>query len=147
MPAGEYRVLLMTTERATVGSDAQRADLLVKAEPARIPVPLRVSSGQAALLALSLESARSVDAADASFTPAFAAAVPSTAVTDLAGYCTSTALANFTVIDNRRHRAIGVTPVGREPEGIAVDPGRTRPTWRSPATIRWRWWTSPPASS
>jgi DNA-binding beta-propeller fold protein YncE len=124
---GDYPALLLTLGPATLSGeeDGGTSDLLVSAEPVRISVPLRVARGQAVVLTLALQFSGSVQQGFA-FTPTFTAAVTTPGVPQLACYASNRALANLSVFDRHDHRALAAIPVGREPEGVAVDGGRQR---------------------
>lgn len=125
LPPGDYTGLAVRVSRATLATDRGPVDLLVAPEPLHVTLPLGVARGRATLLSLTLSYSRSVGESYA-FTPAFAAATPTTAITDLAAYCSVPSLAHLAVVDGHRRRATGVLPVGREPQGIALDRARGR---------------------
>jgi YVTN family beta-propeller protein len=127
LPPGEYTALALKVSRAALeGEEGQgRSDLLVAPEPTHVPVPLRVGQRQATVLSLALQFASTVEKGFA-FTPSFTAAVAGAPVTQITGYCSNAALADLSVFDKRNRRAAQVLPVGREPQGLALDVVRGR---------------------
>ncbi len=122
---GIYGTLLVRFKRATVRGLEGRADLLVGADAARVSIPLTVSSGHATVLALQLDAERSLGPSH-QFTPALSAAIPTTGIVPVTGYCSNTGMASVTVFDRHARRVVAAFPVGREPEGIALDLSRSR---------------------
>ena len=127
LPPGDYAALVLKVSRATLAGEEEhsRSDLLVSAEPARIAAPMRLTRGRGTVLSLALQFGSSVQKGFA-FTPSFTASVEGLPVTQLTGYCSNAASADLTVFDKHSRRAVGVLPVGREPQGIALDSGRGR---------------------
>jgi YVTN family beta-propeller protein len=127
LPPGDYAALALKVSRAALdGEEGQgRSDLLVPPEPTRIPAPLRVGQRRATVLSLGLQFASSMEKGFA-FTPSFTASVAGAPVTQITGYCSNTALADLTVFDKRNRSAAQALPVGREPQGLALDVVRGR---------------------
>jgi YVTN family beta-propeller protein len=127
LPPGDYTALVLKVSRATLQGEEERghSDLLLPAEPTRIAAPLRLARGEGKVLSLALQFGSSVQKGFA-FTPSFTASVEGTPVTPLTGYCSNTAHADVTVFDKHGRRALGDLPVGREPQGFALDVVRGR---------------------
>lgn len=125
LPPGNYGGLVVRFRRATLRGGDETSDLLVAAEPARVALPLAVGAGRGTVVSLALDVARSMGPSH-QFTPVLTASVPGTGVVPVTGYCTNTAMASVTVFDRHARRALALYPVGREPEGIALDAARNR---------------------
>jgi YVTN family beta-propeller protein len=122
---GTYNALLVKVKRATLAGEEGVSDLLVAPEPTRIPIALDVGRGRSTLLSLSLVLPRSLGPAFA-FSPAFAATIRGIGIAQLAGFVSNTGTADLTVFDRHTHRAVAAVPVGRAPQGLALDALRNR---------------------
>ncbi|HEU4382180.1 MAG TPA: hypothetical protein VFR85_01655 [Anaeromyxobacteraceae bacterium] len=118
---GSYGALSLGFRRATLAGPGRPADLLLPSEPVRVAVPLPIERGRATVVVLSLQGPGSLEGGFA-FAPSFAAAVPGAAVSQVAGYCASTAWDQVIIFDKNTRQVAGAIPVGREPRGIALDP-------------------------
>jgi YVTN family beta-propeller protein len=118
---GSYTALSLKLRRATRIVDGKREALQVVAQPALIAVPFAVGRGRATLLALALDPVRSLDRAGA-FSPALSASAVAPALPPAGSYCAATGWNEVAVLDKNARRIAGAIPVGREPQGIALDP-------------------------
>jgi YVTN family beta-propeller protein len=127
LPPGDYTALVLKVSRATLDGEegSGLSNLLVPEEPTSIPAPLSVARGRGTVLSLALQFGSSVQKGFA-FSPSFTAHVEGIPVTQLTAYCSNAALADLTVLDKHRRRAVGALPVGREPHGLALDVTRGR---------------------
>ena len=126
VPTGRYAGLVATAGRATVvGRDEQVADLLVAAEPTRLPVRLALEPSQGVVVSLRLRTDQAVSPSFA-FTLALDATVPFRPSPDLLGFAACPASASLAVFDRRAHRVVGLWPTGAEPRSVALDPLRGR---------------------
>jgi YVTN family beta-propeller protein len=126
LPAASYGGIALRVGRATLARGDEVADLLVDAEPVRVDVPFAVERGRAVVVRLSLR--RQAIASAFEFADAFAgvALAPENSAIQLAGFCSTPALAGLVVFDRRAHAVTGVLPTGRQPLGIALDRGALR---------------------
>jgi DNA-binding beta-propeller fold protein YncE len=122
---GSYGALLVKFRRATLAAEPRPVDLALPDGPARVPVSVAVRRQRATVIALALQYPRSVEQGFA-FDPSFAAAVPGPTVPEVAGYCTTAGWDQVTVFDKNARRVVSAIPVGRGPQGIALDPRRPR---------------------
>jgi YVTN family beta-propeller protein len=122
---GSHGALLVKFRRATLAAEPRPVDLALPDGPARVAVSFAVGRQRATVIALALQYPRSVEQGFA-FAPSFAAAVPGPAVPEVAGYCTSAGWDQVAVFDKNARRVVGAIPVGRGPQGIALDPRRPR---------------------
>jgi YVTN family beta-propeller protein len=126
LPPGPYAGLALEVKRATVARDGGVSDLLVPEEPIRVEAPFMVEPGRAVVVRLSLR--RTPLAGEFELGDAFSAVAlaPEASTVQLAGYCSTPALAGLAVFDRRAHEVNGVLPTGRQPLGIAIDPRALR---------------------
>jgi YVTN family beta-propeller protein len=119
---GPYAGLALGIRRATIASDAGIADLLAPEEPVRIDVPFTIERGRAVVVRLTLARGQA-NAQEFRFGGAFSGVAlgPENSAVQLAGYCSTPALAGLAVFDRRSHQVSGILPTGRQPLGIALD--------------------------
>lgn len=124
---GVYGGLQISFSRATLATDHGIADLLASKEPVRIDLPFTVVRGRAVVLQLALRPGQARDR-EFAFSAAFTGAPlrPDDTLVQVAEYCTATGVADLFVLDRRSRQVTAVIPTGREPQGIALDPGRNR---------------------
>lgn len=122
LPPGSFAGVSLEFRRATLASDNGVADLLPPEEPVQVDVPFRVEDGRAVVVRLFLARGQAVSQ-EFRFGGAFSGVVlaPESSVVQVAGYCTTPALAGVVAFDRRAHEVNGVLPTGRQPLGIALD--------------------------
>ena len=126
LPPGAYAGLRIKVSKASVAGPGGVRDLLVAPEPAHIETPFAVERGQAIVLQLELDSSQSIDRDLSGFAPVFTASIPRKPLAPLSGWCSSGALHELTVFDQRERAVAAVLPTGRSPWGIAYDPVQSR---------------------
>lgn len=122
LPPGPYAGIALELRRATLATESGPADLLLPEEPIRVDVPFRVIERRAIVVRLALARGQALSQ-EFRFDGAFSgvALEPESSVVQLAGYCSTPALAGLAVFDRRTHQVTGVIPTGRQPLGIALD--------------------------
>lgn len=125
LPAGSYAGLAFTVKRAALKKADGDAALAVPETPVRLDFPLVIAGRQSSLVWLSLKYPDSVQGGS-SFSPVFAAVVPSRPIADHAGYVTNSASNTITVFDKQIMQAVAVIDTCAGPAGLALDQRRRR---------------------
>jgi YVTN family beta-propeller protein len=122
LPPGEYTGLAVRVGKATLAAEAggEPSNLLVPAEPVRVPVPFALARARARLVTLSFDFLRSLDKGFG-FRPVFTGAVPSMPLAELLGFASDTGSDAVTVFDKQSRQVVAVLAAGRDPRGLAVD--------------------------
>lgn len=120
LPHGKYLGLRLAAADATLEEDGQATGLRLGAEPGLVSAPFDVPRGQAVVMSLSFDAARSFQDGG-ELTPAFAGAIPPRAAPGLVGACTSTRENGVTLFDTQTRTVTGVVATGLSPHGVALD--------------------------
>lgn len=125
LPEGTYDGLAVTVERARLRGAQGENDLLVAAEPHRLPLTFTARGGDGAVLTMTL---RAPDAVldGFRFTPAFDIAEPPATLPQLMVFCPDEHADRVVVVDKRRGRVVRSLPTGASPTSVALDPGTSR---------------------
>jgi YVTN family beta-propeller protein len=123
LPPGQYTGLSLKMGKAALAPEdgAAPANLLVPAEPVRVPVQqFSLARGHARLVTLTLDFGRSLDKGFG-FSPVFTGAVPPLPLVELLGFVTDTDSDRVVVFDKQARRVVAALAAGRDPKGLAVD--------------------------
>ena len=125
LPPGRYTGLEVTAAEAAIEDPENPASLSLPDGPTRVDLVFTAAAGRGLVVDWELDlKAAQVDGFR--FVPAFRATIPSRPPTGLEGLVSLTDAGLVLTFDRRSGRAVGVTPVGRRPLGIAIDEARRR---------------------
>jgi YVTN family beta-propeller protein len=122
---GDYRAVLVSVAKATLGQPGGKVDLLTPSDPVRREFRFKVVNRRSVVLALALDYGTSMKKGR-EFSPTFAMEVPAKAAWQMVGYTSNTEMSSLTVFDKRSSLVTGVVATGRDPRGLALDPRANR---------------------
>jgi YVTN family beta-propeller protein len=125
LPPGKYLGLRLTLAKPRLEGQGSSTDLLLPAAPPSADLPFELRSGQAAVVEISLDAARSL-AEGGRFDPHFSGAVPALTPPGLVGACVNTGTNDVTLFDLNTRRVSSVVATGQSPYGLALDVGASR---------------------
>jgi YVTN family beta-propeller protein len=125
LPPGGYSGLSLVVERATLTGEGGPSDVLVPAEPIRVPVAFTLVPRRAEVVVLELRPSAANDRM-AVFAPQLGASVSRAPLSEQSAFCTIPGRQEVIVLDKRTRALSAVLPTGREPWGVALDPVRRR---------------------
>lgn len=125
LPAGPYSGFVMRVKAASLRGEAGETALLVPEAPTRIDFGFTVRRGEAAVIALVLDAARSVEAGSR-FSPVFSGHSPPRPAVGVMGFVANSRSNDVSVFDKRSLQVFDVVATGRRPSGLALDQRQRR---------------------
>lgn len=125
VPPGRYHGFEVSVREASLEGEEGTVPLRVPEAPTPVAFPFTLSPRGGVVSEWRLDLKAALAGGDG-FTPEFAASAPSRPPTGLVGLASAGPFGTVLTFDRRSGRVTGVTPVGSDPRGIAIDALRRR---------------------